>query len=320
MRILILLLLTATLALPEPLPTRARPAPVRTIRVSVRPQAEPEHILRPTEFAVRVNGKPAPVVSEKSPLDAQMILVVLDLAGDLTNAQAAKDALAAELTQLPVSTLVALIRAQDGPSVLVDPTTDRARISDAIQSSPVTGKAGLLDSLVEIETLADSISRASNVRVATFYVTDSSVSNYREDFSNPVINSSDSHDLSRRFPSALIDEKINKLESEIAVRETPLYIAHLRYSTSTLGAAYQTGLKRLAELTGGWSDFCASTSEIPGAIRDGLAAITSEYTLTVGLPQKLSPALQIRVDTPGEGLAYRSRLTLNQGKSGEAKR
>lgn len=292
----------------------AAPNPARTVRVSVRPQADPEHILKPSEFAVRVNGKLVPVVSEKSPLDGQMILIVLDLAGDLTDAQAAKDAVIAELSQLPASTLVALIRAQDGPAVLVDPTMDRTRISDAIQSSPVAGKAGLLDSLVEIESLADSISRASNVRVASLYITDSAITNYREDFSNPVINSSDSHDLSRRFPGALIGEKINKLESEIAVRETPLYIAHLRYSASTLSAAYQSGLKRLAELTGGWSAFCASNSEIPGSIHDGFAAITSEYTLTVGLPQKLSPALQIHVDSPDHGLAYRSRLTLNPGK------
>ena len=148
-----------------------------------------------------------------------MILVVLDLAEDITNAQAAKDALVDELGKLPASVLVALIRAQDGPVVLVDPTADHAAIASAIQASPVTGKAGLLDSLPSVEALASSISKASNARVATLYITDSSAGNYREDFANPVINSSDSHDLSRRFPEALIGEKIDQMEQEIAARE-----------------------------------------------------------------------------------------------------
>jgi hypothetical protein len=304
-RSLILSLLCAASAAAAPLATR-------TIRVSVRPVGEPEKILKPADFKVRVNGKPVPVVSEKSPRDGQMIIIVLDLAGDLTDAQAAKDAVVAELSQLPASTLVALIRAQDGPAVLVDPTTNRSSIIDAIQSSAVAGKAGLLDSLIAIELLADSISRAANVRVATLYVTDSNVTNYREDFSNPVINSSDSHDLSRRFPGALIGEKMDKLEGEISGRETPLYIAHLRYSGSTLSAAYQSGLKRLAEVTGGWSDFCASTAEIPDSVHQGFAAMASGYTLTVGLPPKVSPALQIHIESPEQALVYRSRLVLSQ--------
>ena len=292
----------------------AAPVPTRTIRVSVRPVGESERILKIADFKVRVNGKPVPVISEKSPRDGQMIILVLDLAGDLTDAQAAKDTLVAELSQLPASTLVALIRAQDGPAVVLDPTTDRSSIADAIQSSPVAGKAGLLDSLIAIETLADGISRASNIRVATLYVTDSSVTNYREDFSNPVINSSDSHDLSRRFPGALIGEKIDKLEGEITGRETPIYIAHLRYSASTLGAAYQSGLKRLAEVTGGWSDFCASTAEIPDSVHQGFGAMTSGYTLSVGLPPKVSAVLQIHVESAEQGLVYRSRLVLNHSE------
>jgi hypothetical protein len=305
MRLLVLAsLFVATLfaapGLPEP----------RTLHLAVRPQPGTERILTRDEFSVRINGRPAPVVSVKSPRDSQIILLVLDLAGDLNDAQAAKDALVAELATLPDSTLIALLRAQDGPTVLVDPTSDRAKISDAIQASPVTGKAGLLNSLVDIQTLADNVSRASNVRIATLYVTDSNVGNYREDFANPVINSSDSHDLSRRFPGALIAEKIGKLESEIAARETTLYIAHLRYSASTLSAAYQAGLKRLADSTGGWSAFCASTAEIPDAIHEAFAAITAEYTLTVALPPKLPAALQIHVAAADQNLSWRSRLML----------
>ncbi len=246
-----------------------------------------------------------------------MILLVLDLAGDITDAQAAKDALIAAIEKLPASTFVALLRAQDGPAVLVDPTPDRAAMESAIQAYPVTGKAGLLDSVTSVETLAESIAKASNVRVATLFATDSDVRNYREDFANPVINSSDPHDLSRRFPEALIQDKIDKLEKAMAARETPLFIVHLRYRASTLNAAYQAGLKRLAETTAGWSSFCASPAEIPEAIEQAFAAISSQYMLTVGLPGKPPAALQIHVETrgadePSSELVYRARLLLRQ--------
>lgn len=293
----------------------ASQAELRAIHVPVRPEAELDRILGPGDFSVRLNGKAAPVLNAKTPRDAQMILLVLDLAGDLTDAQAAKDAVTAEISKLPPSTFVAVIRAQDGPTVLVDPTADRSAVARAIQDAPVTGKAGLLDSLPALEALAENIAKAANIRIATLFVTDSNVRNYREDFANPVINSSDPHDLSRRFPEALIQDKIDKLESAISARETPLFIVHLRYQNSTLNGAYQGGLKRLAEGTGGWSAFCASTAEIPGAIERAFSAISAQYTLTVRLPSRPSAAIQIHVETPqnssGE-IVYRARLLLKQ--------
>jgi hypothetical protein len=293
---------TAAPTVPEP----------RIIRISARLQTPPESPVRSRDFTVRLNGKTAAVMNVKTPRDAQMILLVLDLTGDLTDAQAAKDAVVAEINKLPPSTYVTLIRAEDGPTVLMDPTPDRAAISNAIQISPVTGKAGLLDSLVPVETLADRVAQASNVRVAILYVTDSNVRNYREDFANPVINSSDSHDLSRSFPEALIEDKIGKLENSMGLHETPLFIAHLRYSTSTLAAAYQAGLKRLADETAGWSSFCASTAEIPESIQQGFAAMASQYTLTVGLPAHTRGSVQIHVEAPEQEITYRSRLLIRQ--------
>ena len=295
----------------------AAPPSAAVIHLAVRPQAEPQSVFVPADFLVKLNGRNAPVLNAKNPQDSQMILLVLDLAGDITDAEAAKDALAAEIPKLPPSTFVALIRAQDGPTVLVDPTADRDAIVQAIQASPVTGKAGLLDSLPSIETLAENISKAANVRIAVLYVTDSDVRNYREDFSNPVINSSDPHDLSRRFPEALIQDKMDKLEKAMAARETPLFIAHLRYRATPLNAAYQAGLKRLADTTGGWSAFSASPAEIPAAIAQAFAAISSQYVLTVGLPGKPAAAVQIHVETsapldPPAEFVYRARLLLKQ--------
>ncbi len=287
------------------------------IHLALRPAAPSEQILSARDFRVLINGKAAAVLNAKTPRDGQMILLVLDLTGDVTDAQAAKDALAVELEQLTGSSVVAVIRAQDGPTVLVDPTANRAPVTDAIQNYPVSGKAGLLDVLPSVATLADNIAKAANVRIATLYVTDSNVRNYREDFANPVINSSDPHDLSRRFPEALIQEKIDKLAKTIASSEAPIFIVHLRYQTTTLNAAYQGGLKRLAESTAGWSIFCASPAEIPQAIHEAFLNISTEYSLTVGLPGRAASALQIRIEPgPPSGysgdMVYRARLLLKK--------
>ena len=50
--------------------------------------------------------------------------------------------------------------------------------------------------------------RKTYVRSAVLYITDSNIYNYREDYTNPVINYSDRGDLSRRFPEGLVREQV----------------------------------------------------------------------------------------------------------------
>src|SRR5205085_12277780 len=108
--------------------------------------------------------------------------------------------LAAAFQQLPDNVHITILRAQDGLRVAIDPTADREALENALTDLPINGKSGLLDTIEAAAQLADSVAAKSNVRVAILYVSDSDVRNYREDFTNPVINSSDSRDLSRRFP------------------------------------------------------------------------------------------------------------------------
>ena len=116
------------------------------------------------------------------------------------------------------------------------------------------------------------------------FITDSDVGNYREDFTNPTINWTDSGDVSRRFRDGLIREKISKLDASLEAVETPVFILHLAYRTDTLNQAYQTGLMTLAATTGGSSYFCRSQTEIADAMGKAFEAITSQYSLTVALP------------------------------------
>jgi von Willebrand factor type A domain len=240
--------------------------------------------------------------------------VVFDLTESMELADRAKQALIERIEQLPEHSYVGIMRAQDGLRVLLDPTTDRKAVAAAIAEVPVSGKAGLLETVETIETIADSILSKAAIRVAVFYVTDSEVSNYREDFTNPVINSSDSHDLSRRFPEQLIQEKIAKMEANLAGRQAPLFIVHLDYRSDRLNEAYQNGLRRLAEVTGGSALVCRSVVEIPESIRNVFTTIDSHYSVSLLPPQRTAKSVAVELGLAetangnGRSLSYRTRF------------
>jgi hypothetical protein len=269
--------------------------------------------LAPEDIRATLNGKATPVTRLLEPSSDIVILLVLDVTGEVSLVDAAKQALITQIEELPQNAWVGLLRAHDGLSVIVDPTPDRKAMRDAIQALPATGKAGLLDTVKPVAGLADSILRKSGVRVAILYVTDSDISNYREDFTNPVINSSDPHDLSRRFPEALIQEKISRLQMQISSDEAPLFVVHLRYHSSRMNQAYQNGLKALSEFTAGYSWLCRSDAEIPDAIQKEFAYIRSSRFLSLRLPKPAPSGVQVRLQLPEQKqshIAYRARLLL----------
>ncbi|HTQ55813.1 MAG TPA: hypothetical protein VMI94_15205 [Bryobacteraceae bacterium] len=289
-----------------------RPA-AQVLKVAVWPDVNNDPPLTARDLTATVAGSPARVVDVKGPSDNLMLIAVLDLAGDLSLAEPAKDSLATEIGKLPPRADVAVLRAQDGPKVLADPSPDRAPALAAVRDVPVSGKAGLLDTVETVTRLADSILAKSAVRVAVLYVTDSDVENYREDYTNPVINSSDTHDLSRRFPEALIQDKVSKLAAILAERRAPLFVVHLRYRSDRLGEAYQNGLKQLAETTGGSAIFCRSSEEIAGAIHHAITLIVSSYSVAVALPARLPRIVPVQFETRDKSaLTYRARFVVKE--------
>ena len=261
----------------------------------------------------QIGGADSQVVQVRGPQDDLIVLLVMDVVSDLASIEPAKEALVAQIKGLEPNRWVGVLQAQDGPRVIVDPTPDHGRIEQAIRELPTTGTAGLLENVELMGRIADSMLTKSDARVAVFYVTDSTVHNYREDFTNPVINSSDSGDLSRAFPERLIQEKIAKIERNLAQQQTPLFIVHLEYRNDRMNEAYQIGLKRLAESTGGWAVFCRTRGEIPGAIQSAFTAIGSHYSVTLLLPENAPKKadLQLTTERP-QTLSYRTRLTLKE--------
>lgn len=255
-----------------------------------------------------VGGSEARVVSIRGPKDDLMLIVVLDLAGDLALVDLAKRALVTEIEKLPPNVWMALMRAQDGLRVMLDPTRDRARLSAAVEELTASGNSGLLDTVETTAHLADSILLKADVRLAVLYITDSNIYNYRDDYTNPVINRSDDRDLSRRFPEGLVNEKISRLDAILSASQAPFFFVHLDYRSDRLNEAYQSGLMKLAETTGGATIVCRSTADIAPAIERTIAQIGALHLLTLELPEKRLKSVEVQLDSGGQSLTYRSRF------------
>ena len=259
-------------------------------------------------FRVSLDGAESKILRARGPDEDVVLLIVLDLTGDLAQIEAARQALIESIRGLPGNAWVAMLRAQDGVRVLADPSNDREKTIEAIAESVTTGKAGFLEAVETVSRVADSMLAKSAARVAVVYVTDSSVSGYREDFTNPVINSSDSRDLSRVFGEGLIVEKIRKVEASIAGAEAPLFFVHLEYRTDQLNEAYQGGLLQLAARTGGSGVFCRSLADIPGAVKKTIAAAREHWSLDIDLTKAKNRAVQVQVENGNRALVYPARI------------
>ena len=266
--------------------------------------------LDPATVKATVEGRAAKIVGIRDPDSPLLLLIVLDLTGDLALISPARDALKSELQVLPANVWVALLRAQDGLRVLADPGPGRAAAIAQLDALETTGRAGLLETVEPAAALAERILRRSPVRTAVLFLTDSSIYNYREDYTNPVINPSDSRDLSRRFPDALIREKASKLAATLNAFDVPVFIQHLAFLRDRLNEAYQTGLQQLAEATGGSAAFSRAPGDIPGDVGQMLKKIASLWALDLELPAGTPRTYSVQLTAAGREIQYRTRFTL----------
>ncbi len=280
------------------------------IRVPVWPENGAS--LEAGSIVAKVNGKPARILRLKGPSDDLLLLLILDLTNDLSEIDLARDALAATIAELPRNVYVGVMRAQEGLRVLVDPTNDRDAVIQAIRNLSVSGTPGLLETIETASELADSILKKAPVRLAVCYVTDSDVRDYREDFTNPVINWSDRGDLSRRFPEGLIKDRMSKLQAKLSSRSAPIFIVHLEYRSDRLNEAYQSGLLELAAITGGMARFCRTNSEIASAIEETLRTITAHYSLDLLVASRGGGSAEVTLESDAGPLRYRHRVYLKK--------
>jgi len=250
------------------------------------------------------------------PASPLMLLVVLDLTGDMALIDPAREALKGALAALSSNVWISLLRAQDGLHVLCDPGPDRGVVNSKLDTLETTGRAGLLETLQPASQLAERILHRAPVRTALLFLTDSNIYNYREDYTNPVVNPSDSRDLSRRFPEALIREKTAKLAATLNANDVPIFVHHVAYLRDRLNEAYQTGLQQIAESTGGYATFSRSPGDIPGDVAGVVKKVVGSWAVDLELPSRTQRTFTVQLNAGGREIQYRTKYTLAPNAKG----
>jgi hypothetical protein len=267
--------------------------------------------LKPGGFEVRLGEEPAAVTSVVAPKGDLVLLIVMDVIGDLGRIDTLRQALVQQLDELEGRQYVSVLQAQDGLQVVQDPTRDRKRLRESILNLPIAGYPGLMAAVEQASAIGDSMLRKSDVRVAVLFITDGSIYRYRGDYTSPVINPSDSSDLSRRFRDRLIQEKISAILSSLNTSVTPLFFLHLESHTDPLNAVYENGLQQIAQATVGEAVFCRSMAEIPTQLAQLFDRMTNLYTMTVRATAPAGRRLRLQVEHPGSpALIHRSHVEI----------
>lgn len=266
--------------------------------------------LRPDSFAAKFGTAQAKVISVRDSATPMLLFVAIDFSEALILTEAAKTALTQAVREAKPQVYTSLLRIPEQPMVLLDPSTDREAFAETLATLPMSGRAGFFEMVDVIAGVTDPVMRQNPVRAAVLYLTDSEIHNYRQDYTNPVINSADSRDLSRRFPDSLIREKVSTLTNELLRTSVPIFVVHLNYRNDTLNEAYQTGIKRLAQATGGRSVFCRSIAEIPVAIGDMVNAIQAMDIVEVAVPEGVSGSVSLTLEHPSGPIEYRGAFDI----------
>jgi hypothetical protein len=267
-------------------------------------------------FKVFLDDQEVPLKNLQGPTSGTILLVVFDTVVDLTRIELARNLVTESLKNLPENHWVGLLTAQDGLNVLLEPSANRAALAEKIESIQVNGRAGLLDTLEPVARLATSMQQKANVRVSVLYVTDTGVANYRADMINPVVNSSDSGDLSRRFADRAVQERMSRMAQDLSAFTIPFFVLHLEYRPDTQNLAYQSGLERIANESSGAAQFCRTNDEIAPALEVLLKRLRSGYVLSFDAPKRKRATAKLRVSAvdaanqPFERVKYLEQITL----------
>lgn len=246
------------------------------------------------EIAVSLGGEAAAVRSVQTEEDHLILLLVMDTVKFPDRVDAARDALVAKLTSLGPKYFVSVMSAQDGLRVILDPVRGRAKLLDKLQSLDVRGLPGLMDVVEQVSGIADQTLASAEVRVAVLFITDGEIEDYRGDYTIPVVNPSDSRDLSRRFRGQLILERIRSIVDRLEGAQAPLFFLHLARQYDQLNEVYQNGISEFSQTTGGRAVFVRGVQEVPAVVEQLLDEIAAHSVVAIDASCEGIQKLEIR--------------------------
>lgn len=269
----------------------------------VSPVAKPEVFKTPVwhdgparDYHVTLNGNPVTVQSVQTRDEHLILLLVFDTVNRPDRVAGAREAVLAKLSDLGPKYFAGVLTAQDGLVVRQDPIRDRKKLREKLDSLDVRGVPGLLDVVVQVSRLADQTLQAANVRLAVLFLTDGEIEDYRGDYTIPVVNPSDRRDLSRRFRSELILERIRSIVDSLESAQAPLFFLHLARQYDDLNEVYQNGISEFAQVTGGRALFARGLQEIPAMVVRLLDEIAAHSVLKLEADCEGVRRLEIRAE------------------------
>lgn len=293
---------------------RARASHRKSTEVEIPLWAQTQQMLQPSDVHL-IPGEPVSLVKLQPPATPTIIFVVLDLSSAVTESLEVRAGLQRALAALPAQTWVGLFGTNDGLHVIQDPTQDHSVLQWEIEAVSPSGHPGLLDSIASLETIASRVQRKGKLKVAILAITDSNIYGYRADYGNQQVNSSDTHDLSRRFQGRDLESKIQRMDRRLLEARAPLFVIQVVNHTDPLNRVYNNGLQRFCDTLGGGSWFVQSRAEIQPDILAAFNRISSFYLATLKAPppgQEVDLTLDVAGLSMGQ-LEYRHHLvTTNQ--------
>jgi hypothetical protein len=234
-----------------------------------------------SSLEVSLGGEIAVVQSVQTAEDHLILLLVMDTVKFADRVDAVRASLVAKLTSLGPKYFAGVMSAQDGLTVIQDPVRGRTRLREKLQSLDVRGVPGLMDVVEQVSEIADQTLASADVRVAALFVTDGEIEDYRGDYTIPVVNPSDRSDLSRRFRSQLILERVRSIADRLEGAQAPLFFLHLARQYDDLNEVYQNGISEFAQITGGRAMFVRGVQEIPAVVEQLLDEIAAHSVITI---------------------------------------
>jgi len=232
------------------------------------------------------------------PLDFEDLQITMERAlhhlEEWRAALSSRDALVAKLTSLGPKYFVSVMSAQDGLRVVLDPVRGRAKLLERLQSLDVRGVPGLMDVVEQVSEIADQTLASAEVRVAVLFITDGEIEDYRGDYTIPVVNPSDSSDLSRRFRGQLILERIRSIVDRLEGAQAPLFFLHLARQYDSLNEVYQNGISEFSQTTGGRAVFVRGVQEVPAVVEQLLDEIAAHSVVSIDASCEGIQKLEIR--------------------------
>ena len=264
-------------------------------------------------FQVTLDGEPVTVQSVQAGKSDLILMVVMDVTNRPDRVDAARAALLEQLENLDRRAYTAVMTAQDGLSVLQDPTRNRARIREKLEAIDARGFPGLLDSVEQASEIADRTLAAADVRVAVLFVTDGGIEDYRNDYTSPVVNPSDRRDLSRRFRGQLVLERVRSITDVLESAQAPLFFLHLQRKKDELNEIYQNGITQFAAVTGGEALFAQSLQELPIFVERLVKRIASHTVLTLDVQDDQIHKVEILRE--GAQVTHRDHVRLRRAET-----